>query len=178
MYETRGHDVVIKATKAQWRPIGVCLFVTVLGVALILYGITHNGANEIVGLATGIPGTLVILPAAVYLIYRAVQDRPALVIGERGFTDHASLTGVGYVAWHEVAGIRLDRVWLAVKLRDPRPMMARQPAWKRVLMRMNARVVAGDVVIPTNALSMPPQELISLMIDRLQHCPKGESASN
>jgi hypothetical protein len=174
VYETRGHDVVIKATKAQWLPIGVCLFGSALGVVLLLYGIGHNGTNGIVALAAGILGTLLIPPSAAYLIYRAVRDRPALVVGERGFADHASITGVGYVTWDEVAGIRLDRVWVAIKLRDPRPIIARQPAWRRALMRMSSNVVPGDIIIPTNALSMPPQELINLMIDRLQRSPEGE----
>jgi hypothetical protein len=172
--ETRGHDVVIKATKAQWLPIGVCLFASALGVVLLLYGISHDGTDGIVALAVGILGMLLIPPAAAYLIYRAVRDRPALIIGEHGFTDHASITGVGYVAWDEVAGIRPDRVWVAIKLRDPGPLIARQPAWRRALMRMNSKVVSGDIIIPTNALSMVPQELINLMIDRLQHSPKGE----
>jgi hypothetical protein len=95
------------------------------------------------------------------------MDRPALIIGERGFTDHASITGVGYVAWDEVTGIRPDRVRVAIRLRDPGPVIASQPAWRRALMRMNSRFVPGDIVIPTNALSMTPQELINLMIDRL-----------
>jgi hypothetical protein len=170
VYETRAHDVVIKPTKAQWLPIGICLLESALCVLLIIYGISHNGANEIVALAAGILAAFLIVPGCVYLIYRAVRDRPAVIIGERGFTDHASVTGSGYVAWDEVTGIRLDRVWVAIKLRDPRPIMARQPAWRRALMRLNARIVPGDVIIPTNALSMPPQELINLMIDRLQHC--------
>src|SRR5262249_30001534 len=119
-------------------------------------------------------GTLIIAPAAVYLIYRAVRARPALVIGERGFTDHASITGVGYVAWDELAGIRLDRVWVAIKLRDPDPVIARQPAWRPALVRMNSNIVPGDVIIPTNALSMSSQELINLMRDRLQRSLEGE----
>lgn len=166
MDETRGQDVVIKATRRQWQAIGVCLFGSALGVILILYGISHDGMSRILGLAVGILETLVIVPAAVYLIYRAARDRPALVLGERGFTDHASITGVGYIAWDEVAGLRPDRVWVAIKLRDPGPVIARQPAWRRALMRMNARVVQGDVIIPTSPLSMSPQELINLMIDR------------
>lgn len=96
MDETRGQDVVIKATRRQWLPIGVCLFGSALGVVLILYGISHDGMSRILALAAGILGTLVIVPGAVYLIYRAARDRPALVLGERGFTDHASITGVGY----------------------------------------------------------------------------------
>jgi hypothetical protein len=165
--ETRGQDAVIKATRRQWQPIGVCLFGSALGVILILYGINHDGMSRILALAVGILGTLVIVPAAVYLIYRAARDRPALVLGERGFTDHASITGVGYIAWDEVTGMRPDRVWVAIKLRDPGPVIARQPAWRRALMRMNSRVVPGDVIIPTSPLSMSPQELINLMIDRL-----------
>jgi hypothetical protein len=166
--ETR-QDVVIKATRAQWLPIGICLIASAGCVVLVLYGISHNGTDEIVALVAGLLAALLIVPATVYLIYRAVRDRPALIIGESGFTDQASLTGLGYVTWDEVAAIRLDRVWLAVKLRDPGPIMARQPAWRRALMRMNSRTVAGDMIIPTNALSVPPQELIKLMIDRLRH---------
>jgi hypothetical protein len=154
VHESRGHDVVIRATKAQRLPIGVCLFGSALAVVLLLYGISHDGTDGIVALAVGILGILLILPAAVYLIHRAVRDRPALIIGEHGFTDHASITGVGYVAWDEVSGIRPDRVWVALKLRDPRPIIARQPAWRRALMRLNSRFVPGDIIIPTNALSM------------------------
>src|SRR5215467_9103782 len=95
VYETHGHDVVIRTTKAQWRPAGACLFGGALAVVLLLYGISHNGSDRIVALAAGIPGTLVVLPSAGYLIYWAVRDRPALLIGDLGFTDHASLTGVG-----------------------------------------------------------------------------------
>jgi hypothetical protein len=166
--ETRGQDVVIKATRQQWLPIGVCLFGSALGVILIFYGISHDGMSRILALAAGILGTLVIAPSAVYLICRAARDRPALVLGERGFTDHASITGVGYIAWDEVAGMRPDRVWVAIKLHDPGPVIARQPAWRRALMRMNSRFVPGDVIIPTSPLAMPPPELINLMIDRIQ----------
>jgi len=167
VYDTHGHDVVIKETKARRLPIAALLFASALGVVLLLYGVSHDGTDRLVALAAGILGTLIVLPAAVYLIYRAVQDRPALIIGERGFTDHASITGVGYVAWDEVAGVRLDRIWVAIKLRDPDPVIARQPAWRRAMMRMNSKVVPGDIVIPTKALSMSPQELIGLMIDRI-----------
>ena len=97
-----------------------------------------------------------------------------MVLGDRGFTDHASITGVGYIAWDEVTGIRPDRVWVAIKLRDPGPVIARQPAWRRALMRMNSRVVPGDIVIPTNPLSMRPEQVITLMIDKLQQSPKYE----
>jgi hypothetical protein len=44
-----------------------------------------------------------------------------LIIGQYGFTDHASITGVGYVTWDAVTGVRQDRVWVAIKLRDQRP---------------------------------------------------------
>jgi hypothetical protein len=150
--ETGSHDVVIKATKAQWLPIGACLFGSALGAVLLLYGISHYGTDGIVALGIAVLGILLIPPAAAYLICRAVRDRPALIIGEHGFTDHASITGVGYVAWDEVTGIRPDRVWVVIKLRDPGPVVARQPAWRRALMRMNSKVVPGDIIIPTNAL--------------------------
>lgn len=165
VYETQGHEVVIKETKGRWQPIGGCLLGTAAFAGLLLYGINSHAP---VALAVGILATLIILPATAYLIYRAARDQPALVIGERGFTDHASLTGVGYVAWDEVAGIRLDRVWLTMRLHDPGPVIARQPAWRRAFIRMNSRVVAGDIIIPTNALSMSPPELLNLMIDKLQ----------
>jgi hypothetical protein len=172
--ETFRQDVVIKATRAQWPPIGACLFGTALGVVLLLYGLGHDGTNRIIALVAGTPGILLLAPAAAYLIYRAARDRPALVLGDRGFTDHASITGVGYVAWDEVMGIRPHRVWVAIKLRDPGSVIARQPAWRRALMRMNSRVVPGDIVIPTNPLSMRPEQLVTLMIDRIPHSPKCE----
>ena len=128
--ETLGQDVEIKATRAQWPPIGACLIGTALGVVLLLYGLSHNGLNRIIPIVAGIAGTLVLAPVAAFLIYWAARDRPALVLGERGFIDNASITGVGYVAWDEVTGIRPDRVWVAIKLRDPGPVIARQPAWR------------------------------------------------
>ena len=88
---------------------------------LCLYGITHDGTDGLVALAARILGTLLVAPAAAYVTYRAVRDRPALIIGQYGFTDHASITGVGYVTWDAVTGVRQDRVWVAIKLRDQRP---------------------------------------------------------
>ena len=56
-----------------------------------------------------------------------------------------------------------NRVFVAVTLADPAAFRARQPAWRRLVVQLNRRLVRGDIFIPDTVLPMPPAELVKTM---------------
>jgi hypothetical protein len=79
------------------------------------------------------------------------------------------------VPWPDVSRIDerpfMNRVFVAVTLTDPAAFRARQPAWRRLVIHLNRRLVRGDIFIPDNVLPMPPAELVKTM-RRLQHAAR------
>jgi hypothetical protein len=139
------------------------IIVTAIAAALVA---TRPGRD--VGLVIGLLGLVFFGPLTIALVLRAVRNRPALILDADGFTDHGSLISAGYVSWQEVQEIderRVGRrrVFVTVKVTDPDAFRARQPAWRRLLYRINGRTAAGDILIPDNVLNMRPEELVKTM---------------
>jgi hypothetical protein len=139
-------------------------------VLILLAGIGGGGTGGLLVLLVGAVGTLFFVPSTAYLLRQAARRGPALILSTRGFTDHASAIGVGFVAWSEVTDIRTSavrgRAFVAVKLRDPRAILARQSMWRRALLRLNRKWFEGDVFIPEAILPISAKKLISLMNER------------
>jgi hypothetical protein len=156
--------IVVETPPAQRRrsfPMGI--IVTGIAIALIA---RHPGGY--VGLIIGLIGLAFFGPLTIALIIRAVRKRPALILDADGFTDHGSLLSAGYVPWQEVQEIDerrfgRRRIFVTVKVTDPAAFRARQPAWRRLLYRINGRTAAGDILIPDNVLSISPAELVKTM---------------
>jgi hypothetical protein len=152
--------------------------VIVTGIAAALVATRPGGY---VGLVIGLLGLVFFGPLTVALVLRAFQNRPALILDAEGFTDHGSLISAGYVSWQEVQEIDerrfgRRRIFVTVKLTDPAAFRARQPAWRRLLYRINGRTAAGDILIPDNVLSIRPAELVKTM-RRLQRAAQRRARS-
>jgi len=161
-------DLVIPADRQQLRGIaGAGALMTALGAAFLYYGTTKGGVGEIAWLAFGslVAGFFGLCTG--FLLFRLVADRrPALVLSADGLTDNSSAFPAGFIAWSEVDGVRAEPRWVAVHLRDPERALARQPGWRRKLMRWNSGMFGGHVFINNNAVAMQPEELVRLINER------------
>jgi hypothetical protein len=119
------------------------------------------------GLVVGILGLVLFGPLTVTLLLRALRRTPVLVLDAAGFTDHATASAVGWVAWQDVHSIDermfMGRVFVAVTVRDPSSFRRGLPVWRRALGGINRHLVEGDVLIPENVLPMSAQELARTM---------------
>jgi hypothetical protein len=89
-----------------------------------------------------------------FALGRLFRPRPSLILDQRGITDNASATGAGFIAWEEIATVRMSRMglsqFLVVILHDAEAILARQSPIKRSVMRANMRLVGSPVAIPSS----------------------------
>ena len=154
--------VIETPARQRWRLPSQGLILTVLSAGLVAY---KSGGD--VGLVIGLIGLVLFGPITLVLLVRATWNKTALILDADGFTDHASLFGAGFVPWQEVQRIedRLfrRRVFVTVTVTDRTAFRARQPAWRRLVLRLNGPMVAGDILIPDSVLPMSPAALVKTM---------------
>ncbi len=157
--------VIETPPKKRWRLAGLGVLVTILAAGLVAY------QREKFELILGLVGLVLFGPLTIASVVRAVRNRPVLVLDADGLTDRSSLISGGFIPWQEVQRIedRLfrRRVFLTVTVTDRAAFRARQPAWRRLILRINGPMVAGDVLIPDSVLPMRPADLAKTM-QRLQ----------
>lgn len=109
---------------------------------------------------------------AYYLLRRLVVREPSLIIGADGLLDHASATGVGFLAWDEIEVIVPYRFqnqrFLGIFPLDLEAVLRRQPALKQKAMKMNMALGAAPVNIPENILPMRVDALARMIAERYQ----------
>lgn len=153
--------VVETPYRAAWRL--VALGVVMTGASLSVALMSGAGVLRIVGAA----GVLVFGLCLVHVLIRVIRRMPALVLTEQGFTDHSSGLAVGFVPWEEITGIEVvnpeGRLYVAVTLNRPSPILERQPRWKKILAGLNRHLVVGEVLIPQSILPTGAEELARTM---------------
>ena len=157
-------DRVVVQTPAARRLRLTSLGIIVTGVAAVLVVDRSDGDF---GLVVGILGLLFFGPIVLVQLLRGIRHQPVLVLDADGFTDRSTLISAGFVPWQEVQRIEertfRKRVLVAVTVTDRAAFRARQSAWRRLLLRINGPMVAGDILIPENVLPMRPAELVKTM---------------
>jgi hypothetical protein len=97
------------------------------------------------------------------ILFRLLRPGPAIAIGDDGILDDASGVSLGLIPWDQVGGIDEYRVegqaFLGIGLRDPEAVIARQPFWKRRLIRANLRMGAAAVNIPQASVGIKLKDL-------------------
>ena len=108
--------------------------------------------------------------ALAVLVGRLVRPRPALVLDHLGFTDTATASAAGRVAWAEVTGVGTtgtgQQRLLVVDVRDEQALLDRLPAGRRRLTAASRAMTGHPVNIPLAGLSMGEAELLELMRER------------
>ena len=82
--------------------------------------------------------------SAIYLGYRLVTRRPALIISEAGIIDRTSSLCVGLIPWGEIEALvpytRLGQRFLGIEPINPESLIRRQPWFRRWLLALNRRL--------------------------------------
>ncbi len=161
-------DMVIPADQQQLRTLfAVGAGFTVLGGAFLYYGTTKGGFEEVTLFVVGILAAGFFGLCTAFMLYRLLAARgPALVLSRDGLTDNSSAFPAGFIAWAEIEDVRANPRFVAVQLRDTSRVLTRQPAWRRKLMRWNARRWGGHVFINATILPMQPEELVRVINER------------
>jgi hypothetical protein len=113
--------VVDTPARQRWRLAVIGLILT--GASAAVAGTRLDGG---LGLVAGILGLVIFGPLTVTLLLRALRRTPALVLDADGFTDHATASAAGYVAWQDVHSID-ERLFMG---REARSMTPSELPWR------------------------------------------------
>lgn len=170
-----GGTVVVTGSRLRTGLLCVAALVFVVG-GLWMAGalgpsprIFRGGPRSVLA-AVGWLSVVVFALALLVLVGRLVRPRPALVLDELGFTDTATASAAGRVAWSEVtrvgtSGAGQQRL-LVVDVRDEQALLERLPAGRRRLTAASRAVTGHPVNIPLAGLSLGEAELLGLMRER------------
>ncbi len=134
--------------------VGVNLLVLIVGMVLDL----AVGVFLVAG-----AGLLVFGVNALYVAWRCVVRRPLVEIGPAGIVDHGSGAGAGLIRWDEIEALYpftfLGQLSLGIVLRAEERVLGRQGRIKRLMMRLNKRLVGVPVSMLQAVLPIPVNEL-------------------
>jgi hypothetical protein len=111
----------------------------------------------------GVAAALFGAARVVYGLVKSRDRKPGLTLSPAGLVDNSSAVAAGFIPWSEVTGLdtfQLHRQqMLVIKVADPGKYIERGSAVKRALNRANAGMVGSPIVITSNALRIPFDEL-------------------
>lgn len=111
----------------------------------------------------GIAALLFGLAGAGYGIAKSRDRKPGLTLSSAGMVDNSSAVAAGFIPWSEVTGLDTFQIntqkMLVVHVADPQKYIERGSAIKRALNRANAGMCGSPIVISSNALQIPFDEL-------------------
>ena len=159
-------EMVVPLNKAKTAGVALCALVFVLlGVVIIASSSGHDAATTLFYIAIGLVSIVFFGMALFYAVGRLFNPTPAIEINARGITDNATAMGVGFVAWDEIASVHIGTTagkrFLCLVPKDVPGFLARQPAWKRGVMRTNVSMVGAPITIAGTLMSTSLDELSS-----------------
>lgn len=131
-----------------------------LGVLMMITESRHGLFAKLIGLVcVGFFGAV-----AVSVLKHLLTLGSAVIINAKGIVDNSSGVSVGFIAWDEIAEIReytvQNQTFLGIELKDVNKVLARQPKWKRRVIRANLKLGAAPVNIPQSVLGVTVSDLV------------------
>ncbi|OQA17940.1 MAG: hypothetical protein BWY63_02213 [Chloroflexi bacterium ADurb.Bin360] len=111
------------------------------------------------------------LTAIYWLVRHATQKGPALIIDQRGITDHSNVLNAGFVPWKDIIAIReatnlFKHRLIVVEVRNPDTIIGRATKLQASLRAQHAHF-GSPVVITASKLDCDPDALLALLTERL-----------
>lgn len=141
-----------------------CIFDLVIGIIKI----------NLVYIIIGIIGTTFFGVCFFYIIKRASNHKPLLIIGEEGITDMSNASSVGFVAWKEIESVSVRRVltqkFIGITVYDIDKLMNGISPMKQNLIKANLKFKYPPISISFNTADTEFGEVLSIIQNRLENC--------
>lgn len=134
---------------------------SLMGGLLTIYGLAEpNEAGALVA------GVIILVPfgtGLVYVIKKMKHPKPALIISGEGVHDYSMFIGAGLVRWESIQSLKYKsgtgQLYLCIKTKDPNLIIDRTTGIKRMLLRINQKILPAQLNIPVNTLAYPSEQL-------------------
>ena len=164
--------VILKLSKVKLSLLTVGAWLFVAG-CVWLWGAANS--SPLVRAVSGL-GLVFFSGCGLYGGRKIVDKRPGLVMDDVGIWDNASAVAAGLVKWENIEGYEVARVhgngFLLIEVNNAPELIARQPLWKRTLMRANRAFYRTPVTLSSHALQCSFEQLVQLVARRMQEMGK------
>ncbi len=165
-------DIVIYPSKRYLMAMAAgCLLMIVGCIYPLIYGYEISGRDVLGRFFKSITPSIFYIGAPlfslpyIYICYRLLKPAPSLIISPEGIFDNASAFGAGMIRWEEIKSMFIYEIMgrpfpgiIPVNLET---ILARQPAIKRILFRMNKGMTQAPFAIPEGGLPMSAAVLLA-----------------
>ncbi|WP_017973017.1 STM3941 family protein [Actinopolyspora halophila] len=165
-------------TRLVLMTLGALVFI-LFGLTMCYEAVTAMRSAPRAGLflALGAAGIVFFGTFLVYGALRLFKPKPVVLLDNAGLRDHASLTSVGFIGWHDIAGAMADtdgtqRV-LSIVLVDPDKVLGRVTGVKGLLLRTSTRMTGTPVNISQTTVAMPVPQLAAEIRLAADKAPRG-----
>ncbi|HJV79049.1 MAG TPA: STM3941 family protein [Paludibacter sp.] len=128
--------------------------------------------NPAVIFAIGIAAILFFGLCTVYIVRKLTDNKPGLIIDNKGLIDNSSGISSGQVLWSDIENILVVEVhrqkFILLQVENPQDYIDKQESnFKRKIMQMNFNMYGSPLSITTNALQIKFDELLNILNDHL-----------
>lgn len=106
-----------------------------------------------------------------FVLSRLLRPRPAVTLRVDGIVDDSSGLAAGFIPWTEIASVHVATInrqrLLCFVLHHPDGLLSQQGAVKRFFMQINMRLVRAPVTIAMDGLTMPGEQLLAEVQERI-----------
>ena len=151
------------------------VIMVVIGIELTVLGIIPEEPEMFVMVA-GIICTVLFGLCLIFFVYRSIHKKPAVIVNAEGILDHSSYTSGGFIPWSDIREVSLytymNQHFIGIHLHDTEQYISKQSGFKKLLMKMNSRIVDAPVSISGNGISTPIAVLYKEIGEQWQEATK------
>ena len=103
----------------------------------------------------------------IYIIYKAFDKKPGLIVNANGITDNSNFASVGLIEWSEIIGIRTQQImstkFILIDVLNPEKFIQKSSKYKASLMKANLKMYGTPLSITSNSLTYNFEKMESLL---------------
>lgn len=145
---------------------GASLFV-IMGYFLIIKANRGDFGDDILVRICGWVSIVFFGATLIFALVKLFDNKPGLILNEKGITDNASGVSAGFIAWNDITDISMLKVqstrFLLIFTKDPKKYLAGKNKFKVNMMRINAKMYGTPLSISATALQYKFDDLEKLV---------------
>ncbi len=103
----------------------------------------------------------------IYILYKASDKKPGLIVNGNGITDNSNFSSVGLIEWSEIIGIRSQQVmstkFILIDVLNPEKFIQKSSKFKASLLKTNMKMYGTPLSITSNSLRYNFDEMEKLL---------------
>jgi hypothetical protein len=119
----------------------------------------------------GLAGILFFGICAVFIFRKTADNKPGLIINEKGIIDNSGATSIGLILWQDMLEVRRENVarqdFIVIVVANPEEYINRQSSFiPKKAMEMNYRVYGSPINISANGLKYNFNDLYEIILKK------------